>query len=647
MRKSALFILFLFALALLPASQAWADNGPHGGYTASTDACAGCHRAHTAAAGRLLVDTVPNLCYTCHGNAATGADTDVVDGVYLERDPLAEIPPQGVANRGLKGGGFVNALMDTNRDGLASSAPATSSHLVDGSTGTAWGNGIIGSGAGAAIPLSCVSCHDPHGGGTYRILRPIPTASGGATPVIIPDEVIKNYTVISATNSYIGESYGALAAPLTSWCSQCHTRDAAPSGSGHTSSGDPVFNYRHSTDGVACVRCHTAHGSSASMGEYSGSVRWPDGATSPSGNARSSLLRLDNRGVCAYCHLKPDGTVTGGACDSCHGAPPATGAHARHAGSGAVGYGLTGSFASDSAYQYGCGECHPGDSAMHQNGAVEVALSSTAAPAGSLKAQNQPTAAYSAGTCGGVYCHSGIAVSSGAVGNPLVNGSGQYILDSHGNLTYDPYTVTETRVYQNTPAWNGGSISSCSACHASPLTTSSPGVQAGVGNSHQWVDDYGYGNLHAWNMGYEPLSCRTCHYGEITQASTWVRAGDVTTYNDVPLASRAAHANGSRNVTFDNVNPLVYGTHTYSLAAAIYNPAEKSCGGVGCHKLQTYVQWGTPYRWWTNECDLCHRYGAIPPPGAAQPASVVGHTGVNFSQQLCVDCHTKSHGTGE
>jgi len=41
------------------------------------------------------------------------------------------------------------------------------------------------------------------------------------------------------------------------------------------------------------------------MGTNSGAVAWPDNSTTPSGNARSSLLRLDNRGVCVQCHPNP------------------------------------------------------------------------------------------------------------------------------------------------------------------------------------------------------------------------------------------------------------------------------------------------------------------------------------------------------
>ena len=316
MRMRFLFFLFLGLLVLfvLPTALVTADNGPHGGYTATTDACAGCHRAHTAPTASLLVDAVPNLCYTCHGSTGTGADTNVVDGVYLERDGVTEAPVEGVTTRGLKGGGFTNALIDTNWDLTATSDPVTSNHLADGSLGTAWGNGAIGSGAGATgFSLSCVSCHDPHGGAsttggaTYRLLRAIPSGSGAGSGVNVTDEGSKFYTVSSGDNQYFGENYGSRGPMLSDWCSQCHTRYLAPASSGHTNSGDPIFAYRHMTAGsttVGCVNCHVAHGTSANMGANSGAAVWPDSTTTPNGNQRSSLLRVDNRGVCQLCHLK-------------------------------------------------------------------------------------------------------------------------------------------------------------------------------------------------------------------------------------------------------------------------------------------------------------------------------------------------------
>jgi len=312
-RWTVISLIVLLALALLPATAARADNGPHGGYTATTDACAGCHRAHTGGAARLLVSPVPGLCFTCHGSAATGADTNVEDGVYVERDGNTEPGVgEGFVNYGLKAGGFVNALMDTDWDNAATVSPTTSNHTVDGTPGTMWGNGAIGSGAGQLnVSLSCVSCHDPHGGAsttggpTYRLLRAIPTDSGAASGVDVPDEANKWYSVQNLNNHYFGENYGTIGPVLSNWCAQCHTRHAAPSGSGSTNSGDPIFTYRHTTTGFAigCMNCHVAHGTSATMSGFAQNVAWPDG-TAPTGNERSSLLRVDNRGVCELCHLK-------------------------------------------------------------------------------------------------------------------------------------------------------------------------------------------------------------------------------------------------------------------------------------------------------------------------------------------------------
>ena len=59
------------------------------------------------------MNTTSSLCESCHGVAGTGADTNVWDGVYLSRDTITENPAEGVVNRGLKGGGFVNARMNT------------------------------------------------------------------------------------------------------------------------------------------------------------------------------------------------------------------------------------------------------------------------------------------------------------------------------------------------------------------------------------------------------------------------------------------------------------------------------------------------------------------------------------------------------
>jgi predicted CXXCH cytochrome family protein len=186
---------------------AQADNGPHistaataaGDVTINTAAgagrCAACHRAHTAKAKMLLKEAQPALCYTCHGGGA-GANTDVQNGT------------SGIGGA-LRGGGFETALIQSDNASKHMEPPTTvggrwvttnttvpvingspkattSSHQIDGVTsGTIWGNGAISSAVNlgkAAVTLECGSCHDPHGNGNYRILKPVPN---DATPVAI------------------------------------------------------------------------------------------------------------------------------------------------------------------------------------------------------------------------------------------------------------------------------------------------------------------------------------------------------------------------------------------------------------------------------------------------------------------------------
>jgi predicted CXXCH cytochrome family protein len=345
MRKLA----FLLATAVggafwlgIGATPAFADNGPHvptAGNTA-VDRCAACHRAHTAKAEYILRDSQPALCYTCHGSAAGGATTDVLDGIgYVgtERGGTA------AGGKALRGGGFAYALIGSGS--ATRSAPGatpafkivptvtvgvatTSTHSVDGTAAIAWGNGAISStaNAGASVSLRCGSCHDPHGNGNYRILRSIPEESGATTGVPIPDSTAKVYTTtnywatddpnsppvttpipVTSRNGTVTNYYPSqFIANISAWCTTCHTRYLAPSGSYETDSGDAIYTFRHRSDqnykegGANCITCHVAHGSNASMsGASSGQVPQPDGS-GPAGS--SKLLRVDNRGTCNMCH---------------------------------------------------------------------------------------------------------------------------------------------------------------------------------------------------------------------------------------------------------------------------------------------------------------------------------------------------------
>jgi len=457
---------------------------------------------------------------------------------------------------------------------------------------------------------------------------------------------------------------------------------------------------------VTCTYCHSSHGSTnlstilttvvvnmspftmsgpVTFTSLTGMNSFDDGVSAPtsricvtchinSNRAGAATAMSHTGGVhtsgdftqqdCTTCHPHdPDGdpnTVDGfmpvaGACNACHGAPPATGSHATHSNPATVPtvYGETGAHSTISAYDFSCGECHPTDVSMHRNGTVDVVLTSTDAPVGSIKEKNDVSASYdsSSKTCGGVYCHSGERVApTGPVDWPLVNGAGDPIRDSHDNPTYVSYTSSTYREYA-APVWgaplpdNGGPEGTCDACHQFPLTTSfRDGVMGGAVDSHQWIGpdtSWGgtWGSLHAYSYMADPIPCRTCHYQTITTTDSLTGAqryvtnsfGDnLVVFGSLPIADHSYHVNGNADVAFDTTDNVVfYGGYSAVQMPVVgtYFPATKSCGNVSCHGYdlpnligkniggQNYVAWGSPYHIYESPawegCEFCHRPGGF------------------------------------
>jgi predicted CXXCH cytochrome family protein len=382
MRKTTLLIGIVagIAVSLLAVmgsggGSASADNGPHvaTGSDATPDKCAGCHRIHTGQNEYLLKEagTVEQFCFSCHGNGGPGSDLAAQEGTfYGGTTPGAPYGSKTASTTvGLRAGGFDTARYNSTDPNNALPAPTpigyavtigvlattqtvNSQHAVDGTAGTMWGAGVIGTaGAGISNTLECTSCHDPHGNGNYRILRTTPQGAIDAAGYAIPDTYPKtaaDYTVSNYFNMYFG---GATPPPMPAgpsvtpapgqsilvdtarWCSQCHTRYLARSGrtippfseASRADSGDAIFTYRHTSAGWgissttgnssynnrACITCHASHGSNSSMPgnttlgtNYSSTVPWPDGSTVNPANdpERASLLKMDNRGMCKKCH---------------------------------------------------------------------------------------------------------------------------------------------------------------------------------------------------------------------------------------------------------------------------------------------------------------------------------------------------------
>jgi len=217
---------------------------------------------------------------------------------------------------------------------------------------------------------------------------------------------------------------------------------------------------------------------------------------------------------------------------------------------------------------------------------------------------------YTQGTCDNVYCHSVTEfASSGAVPEPTYPPPLVY------SPPWESFVVKSTQ-YQS-PVW--GNALGCDGCPGYPITLGSA-VSAGIGDSHVWIDDVRGMAMHAYNMGYDPLQCNTCHYNTVqTEDPGWFRDNFNITFNDVPIHNTAYHVNGTKDIEF-NPAPYVYpaflqGDVTYDLTTTTFYPAgtlypnEATCTNAPCHKVQNEVKWGTPFRWWleTTECDVCHR----------------------------------------
>jgi predicted CxxxxCH...CXXCH cytochrome family protein len=565
------------------------------------------------------------LCFSCHDSTPfmTMDNTDTnfrsdVDKNCVPRDPSSSKINQHWYHLQLNNA-FYRLDSDSDSDGkIDSIISCTACHNVHGPrlkdgpdishvpamirTGE-----LIGRESALNLDYLINSCPDHQ---TRSATNELSDSTGGAMKFQGPGRgsVAKNGVCLMCHNEY--KPYWREPKEIIS-CSSCHN------------SGSHAAHLGVAYDPQACEACHDLT-----------NVPYFKSGTDSNGDSNIDLSETD---VCDICHQDPsnatgfkEGWYNPGFeldCNDCHELPPSTGTHLAHYNGtdDSLVYGdlrttedFTGGQVS-SINMIGCGNCHPMDPAFHGNGTWgDVKLSNSAAPAGTLKALSA-SGSYeqTTGTCSNVYCHS--ANSWATDGDVPMPWPPLTVWDPASDPLPRPLpdNIITARVYKDV-TWNSGETLTCSGCHDNPPQTFAANNDGGAGDSHYWVDEYGYENLHVYNMGYyPPIDCRTCHYNTVQDPSSWVFDSSIgrRRYYDVDLYDKAKHVNGSADIAFDTVNNYTYssdysGSKTYDLSVASFDPATKTCSNVGCHKTETEVIWGVPYRWYgpTAECNRCHGY---------------------------------------
>jgi predicted CxxxxCH...CXXCH cytochrome family protein len=354
-----------------------------------------------------------------------------------------------------------------------------------------------------SLPVNCSECHTV----------PAVTVSAGHINDLSPGVAELTFGVLASANS-VNPGYNA----GTGQCSTtyCHG-GAMPAGSDNGKNVVPSWNDTAYLTGIATLDgdCSQCHGSPPNNAPH---------------NATMTLIQ------CALCHdhfnedgtlndlsLHVDGTVQATGCDTCHGFPPATGAHFVHINDAVM----------------TCTDCHaaPGQSPGHLNGMTEVAVNQKYAYVAGNPAYNS-----SSMSCSNVNCHirptpawscdddqTGF-VCNNCHGSSPVDGAPPPSLT--GNVLPADPKVGAHQAHLNA-ASNLSAPVSCSECHIVPPTVVVPGHYDDGDNTAE--------------VTFGPLAGNSSGYSFITGecSSTYCHSGAEGGSGPTPLWSDANYLNGT------------------------------------------------------------------------------------------------------
>jgi predicted CxxxxCH...CXXCH cytochrome family protein len=569
-------------------------------YVGGSETCTttACHGGTSQAWG--TDNTGTDNCTICHGTPTAGADGATIAGA----NPQLVAPP-----------------VDTAGDTLAS----------DGQVGAHQGHMTIPSGYTDELNSTgnCNECHKvPAAVGDADHIDD--GSAGSSTEIFVGntpekadlDSVVPAYAAGSCTVYCHGASLAEGFDTTPSWSNTAYL------------SGAPSDNNDGSGD---CEKCHGS--APATVAPHTGSMVLSGVGVMDSCN--DCHPHFDDGGTLNDNSLHINGTVNiGDNCDDCHAndssLPAAHSAHVQTAYAGTITGGSYGDIAGPNPWyrwdntggtlDVGCGYCHPQSDATHLNGTNNVTLNNNeAGSAGTVREMNGAGAAYAAGVCNQIYCHS----------------------DGNDDATPGVYG------WAASPDWSAGSVSgACTDCHGNSPTTNSHSKHI-VGIHYDTIytgtsglASAGTANVDAHgNATYSTtINCSTCHNNTVTTSANDQSTSCNTAachdsaprlVGDLAIAGASnVHVNGSVDVALDaisvrskaqlrddittvteldtNWERTVSGV-AYKAAGAfdeaknalntatMFDSTTRTCSTIACHNGNS-INWGAK----AFSCDSCH-----------------------------------------